>query len=60
MQFGYALPVLTASGEVIKKPLPGEGKPNVGQNDENSNSIGLLYEFGKFRMADFADLLQTL
>ena len=60
--------MLTAGGEVIKKPLPGAGKPNefadapkpdIGQQDENAQCIGLLYEFGKFRMADFADLLQT-
>jgi competence protein ComEC len=65
---GLKVTVLTASGEVIKKPLPGAGKPNefanspkpdIGQQDENAECIGLLYEFGKFRMADFADLLQT-
>jgi beta-lactamase superfamily II metal-dependent hydrolase len=65
---GLKVTVLTASGEVIKKPLPGAGKPNqfadspqpdIGPQDENANCIGLLYEFGKFRMADFADLLQT-
>lgn len=65
---GLKITVLTASGEVIKKPLPGAGKPNqfadstkpdIGPQDENANCIGLLYEFGKFRMADFADLLQT-
>lgn len=65
---GLKVTVLTAGGEVIKKPLPDAGKPNefanspkpdIGQQDENIGSIGLLYEFGKFRMADFADLLQT-
>jgi competence protein ComEC len=65
---GVKVTVLTAGGEVIKKPLPGAGKPNefanspkpnVGQQDENANCIGLLYEFGKFRMIDLADLLQT-
>ena len=66
---GLKATVLTASGQVIKKPLPGGGKPNefaatatrpdIGPPDENAECIGLLYEFGKFRMADFADLLQT-
>ena len=66
---GLKITVLTASGEVIKKPLPGGGRPNefaataanpdIGPQDENAQCIGLLYEFGKFRMADFADLLQT-
>jgi beta-lactamase superfamily II metal-dependent hydrolase len=65
---GLKVTVLTAGGQVIKEPLPGAGKPNefansakpdIGPQDENANCIGLLYEFGKFRMADFADLLQT-
>jgi beta-lactamase superfamily II metal-dependent hydrolase len=65
---GMKVTVLTAGGKVIKEALPGGGKPNefansprpdIGQPDENTGSIGLLYEFGKFRMADFADLLQT-
>jgi len=65
---GLKVTVLTAGGEVIKRSLPGAGKPNefanspkpdIGPQDENAECIGLLYEFGKFRMADFADLLQT-
>jgi competence protein ComEC len=66
---GLKVTVLTAGNEVIKKPLPGGGKPNefaatapkpdIGLQDENAQCIGLLYEFGKFRMVDFADLLQT-
>jgi competence protein ComEC len=65
---GIKVTVLIAGGQVIKEPLPGAGKPNefarsarpdIGDQDENADGIGLLYEFGRFRMADFADLLQT-
>jgi beta-lactamase superfamily II metal-dependent hydrolase len=66
---GVKVTVFTANGEVIKKHLAGGAKPNefaakatkpdIGPQDENAECIGLLYEFGKFRMADFADLLQT-
>jgi competence protein ComEC len=59
--------VLTSNEEVIKKPLPGAGKPNAAcpatlpdpiRGDDNAASIGTLWEFGKFRMADFGDMLQ--
>jgi competence protein ComEC len=59
--------VLTSNEEVINKPLTGGGKPNAAcpaellpptKGDDNASSIGTLWEFGKFRMADFADLLQ--
>ncbi len=59
--------VLTSNEEVINKPLTGGGKPNAAcpaellpptKMDDNGSSIGTLWEFGKFRMADFADLLQ--
>jgi competence protein ComEC len=59
--------VLTSNEEAIKKALPGGGKPNAScptellpptKGDDNASSIGTLWEFGKFKMADFADLLQ--
>jgi competence protein ComEC len=66
---GVKMTVLTSSAEVLAKPLPGAGKPNpfcagVDQphppdTDDNPGSIGTLVEFGRFRMADFADLLTT-
>jgi competence protein ComEC len=59
--------VLTSNEEAINRPLTGGGKPNAAcptellpptKGDDNASSIGTLWEFGKFRMADFADLLQ--
>ncbi len=59
--------VLTSNEEVINRPLTGGGKPNGAcptellpptKGDDNASSIGTLWEFGRFRMADFADLLQ--
>ncbi len=59
--------VLTSNEEVNNKPFSGGGKPNTAcptellpptKGDDNASSIGTLWEFGKFRMADFADLLQ--
>ena len=61
--------VLTSNEEVIQKPLAGSGQPNPycpaellppTKGDDNASSIGTLWEFGKFRMADFADLLQGI
>jgi beta-lactamase superfamily II metal-dependent hydrolase len=58
--------VLTAGEKTLVKPLNGAGKPNTEcpatkpdpvEMDDNSGSIGTLWEFGKFRMADFGDLL---
>ncbi|MBZ5583307.1 MAG: MBL fold metallo-hydrolase [Acidobacteriia bacterium] len=62
--------VLTSAGQSIKTPLKGAGKPNPDcattqpktwgrtneDNSENGNSVGMLFTFGKFRMADFGDL----
>jgi len=59
--------VLTSNEEAIQKPLSGAGQPNAAcpsellpptKGDDNASSIGTLWEFGRFRMADFADLLQ--
>ena len=63
---GCRITVVTSGGSTILKPLPGAGQPNSltppsdpGPHDgsENAGSVGLLYEFGKFRMLDLADLL---
>jgi beta-lactamase superfamily II metal-dependent hydrolase len=62
---GIDVLVLTSNGEAIKTPLKGAGAPNSACADtpqkqvdksENGYSIGLLFTYGKFRMADFGDL----
>ncbi len=62
---GVDVLVLTSAGEVIKSPIKGAGSPNPfcsstasksPDASENSQSVGLLYTFGKFRMLDLADL----
>jgi competence protein ComEC len=59
--------ILTSNEQVLSKPLPGAGKPNTAcpetppvaaPSDDNSGSVGELWEFGKFKMADFGDLLK--
>lgn len=59
--------VLTSNEAVIQRPPAGVAKPNpacpaelppASRGDDNAASIGTLWEFGRFRMADFADLLQ--
>jgi beta-lactamase superfamily II metal-dependent hydrolase len=66
---GIRITVVTAGGKAISKPLPGGGQPNQSapagrptyqDRDDNAGSIGLLYEFGKFRMLDLADLLSAI
>jgi competence protein ComEC len=61
--------VLSAGGHAISKPLPGAGQPNelspsakptYQDRDDNAGSVGLLYEFGKFRMIDLGDLLSSV
>jgi len=58
--------VVTSDGKVIKKPLPGAGKPNpacAGFTDrdesrvdiENHQSVGIVFTFGKFKTANFGD-----
>ena len=59
--------IVTSAGEVLKKPLPGGGKPNaecatfqpkdITTDPENGQSVGSVITFGQFRAADFADLL---
>ena len=59
--------VVVSNEAVISKPLAGAGKPNTAcpatapeqiRGDDNAASIGALWQFGKFRMADLGDLLQ--
>ncbi len=66
---GLHITVVTAGGKAISKPLPGGGQPNelapasrptYTDSDDNAGCIGLLYEFGKFRMLDLADLLSAV
>jgi competence protein ComEC len=63
---GLDVLVVTAAGEAIKSPVKGSGSSNSScagspprpkpDNSENSQSVGLLYTFGKFRMLDLGDL----
>jgi len=59
--------VLSSNEQFITKPRPGAGQansecpatlPEPMRGDDNAASIGTLWEFGKFRMVDLADLLQ--
>jgi len=66
---GVRVTVVTSAGAALSRPLAGAGAPNalcgsvtrdtgaVTDTSENAGSLGLLYEFGKFRMIDLADLL---
>ena len=59
--------IVTAGGDVLKKPLPGAGRPNpecasfepkdITTDPENPQSVGSLVTFGQFRAIDLADLL---
>jgi beta-lactamase superfamily II metal-dependent hydrolase len=62
---GVDVLVLTSAGAAIKGPVEGGGAPNPfcaatpskePDPSENSQSIGLLFEFGDFRMVDLGDL----
>ncbi len=62
--------VVTSGGDVLSEPLLQAGQPNEfcdaaakpDYKDEydNAGSVGLLFEFGGFRMLDLADLLNTI
>ena len=62
---GLDVQVVTASGQAIRKPLPGGGQPNPlcaayksidVDKGENAHSIGLVITLGKFRVVDLGDL----
>jgi beta-lactamase superfamily II metal-dependent hydrolase len=65
---GVDVEVVTSAGEVLKKPMagaPGAGKPNPecatfkkeadDRTPENSQSVGLVYTYGKFRTINMGD-----
>jgi competence protein ComEC len=62
---GLDIKVVSAAGKTIPKPLPGAGEANpfcantkLREPDpsENAQSIGILINYGKFRLIDLADL----
>lgn len=64
---GVDIEVVTAAGQLLRKPLKGAGganplcstnpqAPPIGRDVEDDQSVGLLFTFGKFRMLDLADL----
>jgi len=62
---GIDVTILTAAGDAITKPLPGAGAPNplcatatLKDTDpsENARSVGILIQYGNFRMIDLGDL----
>jgi competence protein ComEC len=57
--------VVAAGGEGISSPLPGAGAPNPAcaankmqeaDSGENARSVGILIQYGNFRMIDLGDL----
>ena len=61
--------VVTAGGKALAKPFPGGGQanefvprrpPHLHGHRRQRGLLGLLYEFGKFRMLDLADLLSAV
>jgi competence protein ComEC len=64
---GITLQVVVAAGDHITDPLPGAGEANLycssekpAQDDasENSRSLGVLINYGKFRFLDLGDLTE--
>ncbi len=62
---GMRVEVLTAAGAEITAPLPGAGQPNPlcptlpsapADPTENSQSVGVLITYGRFRFIDLGDL----
>jgi beta-lactamase superfamily II metal-dependent hydrolase len=64
---GVDIDVVTAAGQLLRKPLKGAGganplcatnpqAPPIGRDVEDDQSVGLLFTFGKFRMLDLEDL----
>ena len=62
---GLEVTVLTSAGQGIGSPLAGAGQPNPAcaatkplENDasENAQSVGILIQYGNFRMIDLGDL----
>ncbi len=70
---GLNVEVVTAAGQVLKKPMagaPGAGKPNPecatykkqAENTDldNAQSLGLVFEYGKFRTINMGDFVYNL
>ncbi len=62
---GLEVTVLTSAGKEISSPLPGAGqanpecgkvKPMEADPSENAQSVGILIQYGSFRMVDLGDL----
>lgn len=62
---GLDVTVLTSAGQGIASPMAGAGQPNPAcattkalENDtsENAQSVGILIQYGNFRMIDLGDL----
>lgn len=62
---GMKVEVVAAAGAMIASPLPGAGQPNPlcasepqvpPDPSENSQSVGILVTFGRFRFLDLGDL----
>jgi beta-lactamase superfamily II metal-dependent hydrolase len=62
---GLDVTVVSAGGETISTALPGAGQPNPEcasfhkmdpDQSENAQSVGVIIQFGDFRMADLGDL----
>ena len=65
---GLDFRIVTAGGEVLKRPLAGGGAPNAACGkthkkpdpatpDENAHSVGSVITYGEFRAIDLGDLL---
>jgi competence protein ComEC len=62
---GLDVTIVSASGETLASPLPGAGQPNPEcaafqkmdtDPGENAQSVGVIVQFGDFRLADLGDL----
>lgn len=62
---GLDVTVVSAAGEGLSAPLPGAGQPNPEcasfqkmdtDKTENAQSVGVIVQFGDFRLADLGDL----
>lgn len=62
---GLDVTVVSAGGETIASALPGAGQPNPecasfrpmeADRSENAQSVGVIVQFGNFRLADLGDL----
>jgi beta-lactamase superfamily II metal-dependent hydrolase len=61
---GVDIEVVTSAGRLLSRPLKGAGAPNplcatnaqAAPIERDVESIGLLFQFGEFRMLDLADL----